>query len=129
MSTTGRRSASAAATSRTAATVAPAASARALDAAAARPPPRERARAGRLDDRPVGERVGEGHAELDEVGATVGVRLPDRARGPDVREAAHEVRHQRGALAGAREGGPDPVDARVHERARTSARSLSPRPE
>ena len=47
-----------------------------------------------------------------------------------VREAAHEVRHQRSALAGGGERLGDAVSAAVaHERSRTSARSLSPRPD
>ena len=65
MSTTGTRSASARADLEHAVEVAPARSARV---------------AGGVDHRAVGQRVGERHAELDEVGAGVGVGLADRAR-------------------------------------------------
>ena len=74
---------------------------------------RQRARAGALDHRAVGERIREGNAQLDEVGAGVGVRPCDAQRRPGVGEAAHHVGHQRGpALAAGRgEGGGDPLGA------------------
>ena len=59
---------------------------------------------------------------------------PASRRGLERGVAAHQVRHQRRALAVRREGGRDPVDARWPRRssrsssASTSARSLSPRP-
>ena len=120
MSTTGTRSAIAAPASSTSWTVAPASSAV--------------VRRG-VDDRPVGERVGERDAELHEVGAAVGVGLADRHRGRQVGEAAHQVGHQRGAPAVAGEGGRDAVGPDGgHAGARSiaasaSARSLSPRPD
>src|SRR5687768_17653034 len=43
-----------------------------------------------------------------QVGARVRVGLADPGGRLDVREAAHQVRHQRGAAGGAREGGRDP---------------------
>ena len=84
MSTTGTRSASARADLEHAGSVAPAASARVPAA---------------WIDRPVGERVGERHAELDEVGAAVRAGLADAPRGLEVGEAAHQVGHQRRAPA------------------------------
>src|SRR4051794_23156083 len=48
-----------------------------------------------VDDRPVGQRVGERYAELDEVGAAVGVGVADGQRALQRREAAHEVGHER----------------------------------
>ena len=92
---------------------------------------RERLRARRVDHRAVRQRVGERHAELDEVGAAVGVGLADRPRRLEVGEAAHQVRHQRGAPVGRRERRGDALDARAHRSSAesASARSLSPRPE
>ena len=94
---------------------------------------RERLGPGRVDHRAVRERVGERHAQLDEVGAGLGVGLADRARRREVGEAAHQVRHQRRAAC------PDAANAAAivscpaataHAgRSSTSARSLSPRPE
>ena len=56
--------------------------------------------AGGVDHRAVGERVGERHAELDEVGAVRRRRpRPRRREAAHVREAAHQVGHQRRALA------------------------------
>ena len=92
----------------------------------------------------------ERHAELDHVGAVVGVGDRDPHRGLDVGEAAHQVRHQRGAPArakAARSAAPPgeraPGRASPSERAlwasfaahaspslsSASARSLSPRPD
>ena len=44
----------------------------------------QRGGARRVDHRAVGERVGERHAELDEVRAAVGVRLADRRATPSM---------------------------------------------
>ena len=58
---------------------------------------------------------------------------PASARRVERRVAAHQVRHQRGALAVRGKRGRDPVGARRHDAhepsASTSARSLSPRPD
>ena len=105
----------------------------------------QRGGAGGVDHRAVGERVGVRDAELDEVGAVVGVGLADPQRGRHVGEAAHEVRHQRGAAAAQRRrpaamrSWPVCGDRRdavagglagSHSScAMTSARSLSPRPD
>ncbi len=53
--------------------------------------------AGGVDHRTVGERVGERHPELDQVGARLHVGEADALRGREVRETAHHVGHQRGA--------------------------------
>ena len=93
---------------------------------------RERLRAGRVDHRAVGERVGERHAELDEVGPAVGVGLADGQRALDVGEAAHQVRHQGGTPVGGGERRRDPLEPRAHRASSAdsaSARSLSPRPD
>ena len=73
----------------------------------------ERARAGGLDDRAVGERVRERHAELDEVGARVRAGLADADRPLDVGEAAHQVGHQRRAPGRGGERGGDPLESGV----------------
>ena len=117
MSTTGRRSASARASSITAGTVAPDASARVPAA---------------WITGPSASGSENGHAELDEVGAAVGVGLADRPRRVEVGEAAHQVGHQRRVPVRGRERGRDPLDAGAHassSAASASARSLSPRPE
>src|SRR5207253_4622528 len=82
-----------------------------------------------LDDRSVGERVGERHAELDHVRA-LARRLPDEpARVPERRIARREVRDQ-----GPLPPGAEPVERLPEPRHRPSAplttwTSLSPRPE
>ena len=55
-----------------------------------------------LDRRPVGQRVGEGHAQLDQIGAGRGDRTHHRLGGGDVRVAEGEVGHQRRTALGAR---------------------------
>ncbi len=93
----------------------------------------QRLRAGRVDHRAVGQRVGEGHAQLDQVGPGVGGGGAAGLGLLDVRVAAHQVGHQRRAAARAGEGGGQALDPglgrRAHSWASTSARSLSPRPE
>ena len=110
MSTTGTRRASASPTSSTPSSVAPAFSA---------------AVPGGVDHRPVGERVGVRDAELDEVGAVGGVGLADRQRRREVREAAHDVGHQRGAAAAQREGRGDAVLAGLRHGGHAVAGGLS----
>src|SRR5207253_7093830 len=89
----------------------------------------ERALGGPLDDRSVGERVGERHAELDDV-STPARRLPDEpARVPERRVARGEVRDQRPLPPG-----PEGVERLPQPAHRPSAplttwTSLSPRPE
>src|SRR5205807_2431148 len=84
---------------------------------------------GPLDDRAVGERVGEGHAELDDVRTPAG-RLPDEpARVPERGVARREVRDQRPLPPG-----PEGVERLREPRHRPSAplttwTSLSPAPE
>ena len=62
----------------------------------------ERPQARRLDRRTVGHRIGEGQAELDDVGAGLRQRLQDRERGLRVRVAGHDVgrRARRGPRRG-----------------------------
>ena len=95
----------------------------------------QRGGAGGVDHRAVGERVGERHAELDQVGAGA-PRRPRRspASASEVGEAAHQVGHQRARAWPCRERGGDascrrPAAARSRRGSSTSARSLSPRPE
>ena len=66
-----------------------------------------------VDHRAVGERVGERHAELDEVGAAVGVGLADRARRAPRSGSRPSGRHQRRAAVGGRERRGDPLEAPV----------------
>ena len=101
-----------------------------------RRPRLQRRRRRRVDRRPVGQRIGEGNAELDQVGAGIGVGLGDRQRRLPVGKAGHHVGHQgRPALVlGSVEGRRDPRspgsgDLSHPVCATTSARSLSPRPE
>ena len=87
-------------------------------------------RARGVDDGPVGERVREGNAELDQVGAPVRVGEADLAGGVERREPAHQVRHERRAAGRLGERlGDARADLSRPPRASTSARSLSPRPE
>ena len=73
----------------------------------------ERAQARGLDRRPIGHRIGEGHAELDHVGAGRRQRLQDRERSRKIGIAGHDEGHQRGAaLAG--EFGKASFDAAGH---------------
>ncbi len=60
-----------------------------------------------LDGGAVGERVGEGHAQLDEVGAGVGDRADDSLGSGEIGIAQRVIGHQRGAMfgAGRSEGG------------------------
>ena len=90
----------------------------ALEAGCRAHPGRERLLGGRADHRAVGERVGEGEADLDDVGAAC-----DGGRGEGGRlGAGHQVDDEGLAHAGAHERRPQ-------RRAAASARSLSPRPE
>ena len=101
-------------------------------------PARERARGGGLDHGPVGDRVGERHAELDQVGAAVDVRLRDRERRrrrpgsrPSGRASAPRAcrcRRTRRRSAAAPVTVASVLIARPR-RSMTSARSLSPRPD
>ncbi len=92
----------------------------------------QRLGAGVVDDRAVGERVGVRDADLQQVRAVLHAGGADRARGVDVREAAHQVRHQRRLVAvRGRDRGERPARGCAVRRrhcASTSARSLSPRP-
>ena len=56
----------------------------------------QRAFAGPLDDRAIGHRIAEGHAQLDDIGAGVDRRQRDLARGVQVGIAAGDVGHQPG---------------------------------
>ncbi len=58
-----------------------------------RPGP-ERRGGGSVNRRPIGERIGERHAKLDQIGTRIGIGLSDRKRGLPIREAGHHVRHQ-----------------------------------
>src|SRR5690606_2591437 len=87
---------------------------------------------GELDGRAVRHRIGEGHADLDEVGAGAGQRLQDRERGFGIRIAGRDEGHERRAALGAA-GGKAPVDT-AHQNcpprmSATCGTSLSPRPE
>ncbi len=73
----------------------------------------ERAQARRLHGRAVGHRVGEGHAELDHVGARRRQRLGDRERRLGVGVARGDERHQRGA-AFRLQRGEALLDTRAH---------------
>ena len=84
----------------------------------------ERGGAGGVDDGAVGERVGERHPELDEVGAAVGVGLADAQRRLEVGKPAHEVRHQGRPLAGSGEGARDPLDP-VHRACNLAAAAIA----
>ena len=93
-------------------------------------------RAGGVDDRAVGERVGERDAELDQVGAAVGVRLADRARRPRASgsrpsgTASARPRRRGAARSACRALALERRSSRRRRSfASTSARSLSPRPE
>jgi hypothetical protein len=54
----------------------------------------QRAQAGRLDRRPIGHRIGEGHADLDDVGAGFWQRLDNCKRGRKVGIASHQECHK-----------------------------------
>jgi len=98
---------------------------------------------GDFDDDDAFDTLRETIEELDEVRAGVRVRLADPPGALECREAAHEVRHERGRLAAAGEGRRDPLGSGDHRvrgsahpsspaarsLASTSARSLSPRPD
>ena len=93
----------------------------------------ERAQARRLDRRPIRHRVGERHADLDEIGAGLGQACEERREGRGIGIAAGEICHEPGA-AFAAERGEAPCDARLAHGAApvalaTVSRSLSPRPE
>ena len=60
----------------------------------------QRALPGELDGDAVGHRVGEGHAELDDVGAGRGQGGQDRGRGGEVGVAGGDEGHERGAALG-----------------------------
>ena len=106
---------------------------------------RERSGASLVDHGAVCQRVGVGHPQLEHVRPRLHARLPDLHRLRQRRKAAHQVGHQRGALAVSRERLRDPLDPRrlppacarwgvmggrgSAHRASTSARSLSPRPD
>jgi len=64
----------------------------------------ERTLAGELDRRAVGHRIGERHAELDEVGAGIGQPLQDLVAGREVGIAGGDVGDQAGALVGREPG-------------------------
>ena len=70
---------------------------------------------GGVDRGTVGERVGERHAELDQVGARVDVGARDRQPRIAVGEPGHHVRHQRRAafVLGGGEDGADPLLAGI----------------
>src|SRR6185436_4952345 len=92
----------------------------------------QRALAGALDDRAVGHRVGERHAEFDDVGARLHQAVHERHRQRGVRIARHDVLDERLALR-LRERLETALDARHQsffpERSATVCMSLSPRPE
>ena len=73
----------------------------------------QRAQAGRLDRRAVRHRIGEGHAELDHVGAGGGQRAQDVERGGPVGIARHDEGDEAGAALGL-QGGEAAGDAGVH---------------
>ncbi len=58
----------------------------------------------RLDRRPVGHRIGEGQAELDDVGAGARKGVQDGEGGFRVGVAGHDIGHERGAAVGAAAG-------------------------
>jgi len=60
----------------------------------------ERAQRGGLDRRPVGHGIGEGHAELDHIGAGAGQRLHQSERGRGIGIARRDEGHEPGAARG-----------------------------
>ena len=92
----------------------------------------KRAQSGRLDRRAVGHRIGEGHAEFDDVGARSGQGLQDFERGLVAGIAGHDEGDERGAALGLA-GCEAAVDAGAHSfvprMSATCGTSLSPRPE
>ncbi len=94
---------------------------------------RERALARMLDHRAIGHRIGERHAELDQIGAGVDERVHDRDRRVGRRIAGGDERDQAGASGGF-EFGEALVDATsdaqsIPSRAAIVCTSLSPRPD
>ena len=93
----------------------------------------EGAQPGGLDGGTVGHRIGEGHAELDHVGAAVGKRLEDGERGCIIGVAGGDEGDEAGAARRA-ERAEAPIDAarrrhRVTPRCSATVKmSLSPRP-
>src|SRR5688500_8321898 len=93
----------------------------------------QRAFAGALDHRPVGHRIGERHAELEDVGARLHQSAHQRHRQRGMRIAGRNVGNERLALV-APEGLESALDARHLQnlspmRSATVCMSLSPRPE
>jgi hypothetical protein len=70
-----------------------------------------------LDCRTVRERIGEGHADLDQIGSGLRIGLAHPQRRGHVGKAPHQVGHQRGPATVGREGVRDAMrsgrDARV----------------
>ena len=90
-------------------------------------PRRQRPRRSRLDHRPVGDRIGEGDADLQHVGAGLDQRVEDRRARFDRRIAEHDEGAERALLA--REHLFVAAHRPSPSRRCACAMSLSPRPE
>jgi len=92
---------------------------------------RQGALAGGLDHRAVGHGVGEGHPQLDEVGAGGHHAVQEGHGEVGIRIAGGDVGHEGGAsaLAQGLEAGLDAAHTRIPSKAATVWMSLSPRPD
>src|SRR4029077_3011784 len=93
----------------------------------------ERALTGKLDRGAVGHRIGERHAELDQVGTGAGQTLQDLVADVDIGIAGADIGHETGALVGLElgEASGDAAHGQIFmpSRSATANTSLSPRPQ